>query len=106
MNEERLSLARDFSPYPGGADSAREFLEKVLLPRLNDHERVVIDLDGVAALPASFLKHVFHALVEEHGVKPKELRDRIGLETTDPELEIYLSIAERYAREEALATAA
>jgi hypothetical protein len=105
LNEARLSLANDFSAFPGGADSAREFLIK-LVPLLDDHDRVVISLDGVAALPASFLKHVFHALVEEHGVEAAELNERVKLEATDPELQIYLYIAEKYAREEAQLAAA
>lgn len=105
VSEGRLSIAKDFSPLPGGADSAREFL-KQLGPMMEDNDQVVIDLDGVVALPASFLRHIFHALVTEHGVAPTELPERVKLETTDPELKIYVAMAKKYASAEAeLATA-
>jgi len=105
VSEGRLSIATEFSVLPGGAESAREFL-KQLVPLMAGNDRVVIDLDGVAALPASFLRHLFHALVTEHRVDPAKLADRVKLETTDPELEIYISMADKYARQEAELAAA
>jgi STAS-like domain of unknown function (DUF4325) len=104
MSEGRVSLAKDFSPLPGGTESASQFLQQ-LVPLVVANDRVIIDLDGVAALPASFLKYMFHVLAHDPRVEAAELPDRVKLETTDPELKIYVSMADKYAREEAAAAA-
>ena len=62
----KIKIATDFSRIPGarypieGDFSGQEFRKKILLPQLkeaiNNHEELIIDLDGTAGLGTSFLE--------------------------------------------------
>lgn len=63
-----LSVARDFSRYPGGRfkkisqNSGEEFRERLLEPAVKTG-KITIDLDGVRGYGSSFLEEVFGGLV-------------------------------------------
>lgn len=71
----KLSIARDFSPIPGGIDeqqteySATVFLETILRPKViqakKRNEPLEIDLDGCMGYPTSFIKESFAKLAQE-----------------------------------------
>ena len=71
-----ISVARDFSPVPGGRHprngpfSGEEFRERTLVPALQDvpgrYSRVVVDLDGADTYIGSFLEEVFGGLLRTH----------------------------------------
>lgn len=64
-----LSVARQFSKYPGGRYkriseySGEEFRERLLVPAINRGEKVVVELDGVVGYGSSFLEEVFGGIV-------------------------------------------
>lgn len=107
-----LSIAQRFSPFPGGRTrkdgpySGAVFLEDVLLPALESNDLVVIDIDGVAGLPSSFWEEVFGGLVRRNAIDVAELGIRLKVRTTEPDLEVYRSLAYRYAEDEAQSRAA
>lgn len=99
-----ISIARDFSPFPAGRKrhdgpfTGEKFREDLLQPALARGGRVILDIDGVAGLPSSFLEEIFGGLVRE-GWNLAELKARIEIKTSDPELSVYPSIAWRFASE-------
>lgn len=66
-----ISIAEDFSAYPGGrvpADgpySGQEFRDNILVPVLKDDntEKVCIDFDGTRGYGSSFLEEAFGGLI-------------------------------------------
>ena len=70
-----LHVADEFSRYLGGRYeedgeySGEEFRQRLLLPAvrraLEGQERLVVDFDGVAGIPTSFLEEAFGGLVRE-----------------------------------------
>lgn len=109
MSDVEVSIARDFSPFPGGRKrddgpySGTAFRDDVLRPLLEKHRQIVMILDGVAGLPSSFWEEVFGGLVRAGIVDVSEISDRLKVRTTDPELEVYIPLAYRYARDAAQA---
>ncbi len=64
-----ISVAKDFSKFPAGRyknmgkGSGEEFREKHLIPAMEAGEPCIVDLDGVAGYPPSFLEEAFGGLV-------------------------------------------
>ena len=97
MTVRSVHLARDFSRFPGGRfrddgpHSGQEFREGILGPALKSGERVVVSLDGVAGLPASFLEEAFGGLIRSgfslnHLERHLEVRAETGRLRRYPEL--------------------
>lgn len=78
--EFSIDVSRDFSRTPGGryrSDgdySGEDFRESVLIPALEQHARIVVDLDGVLGYTTSFLEEAFGGLVRRIG---PSVRDRV-----------------------------
>lgn len=78
MGERMISVAQDFSEFPGGRyysdgpKSGQEFRETLLLPTfrevLSSGDTLVVDLDGAFGLARSFLEEAFGGLAREVGV--------------------------------------
>lgn len=102
-NEVELSIARQFSPFPGGRHrkdgpfNGTAFRDDLLAPLLKVNKSVVLNLDGVAGLPSSFWEEVFGGLIRHNYLTVGELGDRIKLRTTDPALQIYIPMAFKFA---------
>lgn len=79
MSTARISIAKDFSPFPGGRYrkfgpfSGEEFRETKLVPLLRSNDRLVVDLDGVRGAPSSFFDEAFAGLVRCNGFVAAEL---------------------------------
>jgi hypothetical protein len=100
-----ISIARDFSPTPGGryiqdgAFSGESFRDTLVEPRFAEAVRVGsklwIDVDGTAGYATSFLEETFGGLVRDLG---KKISDRIVIVTDNPlrkrEIEGYITDAE------------
>lgn len=86
----KISLADDFSVYPGGrylSDgpfSGEEFRNKII-PLFQINDAVVIDLDGVRGHPASFLEEAFGGLLR-NGLTLEEVRSKLCLQTMNDNL--------------------
>lgn len=87
-----ISVARDFSRYPGGryvSDSAfsGEALRQLLTAALRASDRVVVDFDGVVACSSSFLEEAMGGLVRNAaavGSPPEDIVARIEVRALDP----------------------
>jgi hypothetical protein len=72
-DEVLIDVATDFSPTPGGRYiseslySGEEFRQKVLEPKIEQHQRLAIDLDGPEGFTTSFLEEAFGGLVRKFG---------------------------------------
>lgn len=72
-----MNIAKDFSPYPGPRErkmteqpetSGEEFLEKHFIPWLEKNKNadtLVVNLDGAASYPPSFLEEAFGGAVRK-----------------------------------------
>ena len=87
-----ISIASDFSRYPGGRyksdgpHSGERFREDVLLPRIRAGEPFVIRLDGTLGYGSSFLEEGFGGLVRVHGISPALIRKLATFESADKSL--------------------
>ena len=103
MTTHSISIARDFSPYPGGRRrkdgpySGEAFRDDILRPALIKHDLVSINLDGVAGLPSSFWEEVFGGVIRKRLVGPSDVSKRLRVTTTEPDLKVYMDLAYRYA---------
>jgi hypothetical protein len=97
-----ISIARDFSPFPAGRKrgdgpyTGELFREEFLRPKLASGTHVILDIDGVEGLPSSFLEEVFGGLVRSGWTVP-QLRQALEFRLTEPDLDVYPSLAWRFA---------
>lgn len=105
MTEARtIQMARDFSsvPFgryrPDGPHSGEVFREDVLIPALQAHQYVVIDVDGVEGLPSSFWEETMGGLVRR-GWEADEIRAKLDVRTTDRDLKVYVRLGWKYLAE-------
>jgi hypothetical protein len=104
-NAVEFSIARQFSPFPGGRTrqdgpfSGVAFRDDVLRPLLQKHALVVLNLDGVAGLPSSFWEEVFGGLIRQEALQVSEIGERLKLRTSEPELQVYIPMAYKYAQD-------
>ncbi|MDD4349004.1 MAG: STAS-like domain-containing protein [Opitutales bacterium] len=104
MKIKHINFVKDFTDCPGGRKrnssdkSGEEFRDDILLPALNDHDQVVLDLEGAFGYPSSFLDEVFGKVVDQKGVE--WLRSRlVTILTDDPVSEREIrEIVERHSR--------
>lgn len=89
-----ISVARDFTPYPGGRyrkhgkGSGEEFREDFLAPILKGGQSAMIDLDGASGYPPSFLEEAFGGLVRK-GFSASDLRRHLRF-SASPAFETYV----------------
>jgi hypothetical protein len=110
MADRRISIARDFSPFPAGRkrqdgpNSAERFREDILIPTLREaaerNERVIIELDGVYGYSSSFLEETFGGLVRRKIFKPDWIRIALSIEAINPIYASYKLDAEAYLADE------
>lgn len=100
-----IKIAESFSRYPGGRYredgdfSGEEFRETVLVPALKDaraaRHRVLVELDGAAGYPSSFLEEAFGGLVREGHFTSAELKSLLEIRA-GALFESYKVLADRY----------
>lgn len=87
-----ISIATDFSRSPAGRfisdgpASGERFRRDFLIPGLQRHDRLVVDLDGTRGIGSSFLEEAFGGLVRL-GFSASELMRKFVFKTKDPSLE-------------------
>jgi hypothetical protein len=105
MNKITISIAKDFSEYPAGRYrddgeyNGTTFREKSLVPVLRDDKQVEVIFDGVAGFGSSFLEEAFGGLIRDAGMTKEFLDTHLLLTTTEPELEDFVKLAQRYIDE-------
>ncbi len=99
-----LSVARDFSEYPGGRfrriseNSGEQFREEFLLPAIHTGQKVIVNLDGVVGYGSSFLEEAFGGLVRAMGwVTRSEVDSALTIESSSKS---WLLEANQYIDEE------
>lgn len=108
----KIKIATDFSRIPGarypieGDFSGQEFRTNILLPKLkeaiNNHEELIVDLDGTAGLGTSFLEESFGGLIREDHMEYKDIMKTlkfISIEEPDYIEEIFSYINDAYEQE-------
>ena len=101
-----VSIAKDFSPTPGGRFrkhgpySGEQFREEILLPALRQalesNGELIVDFDGLAGAPSSFLEEAFGGLVRTYGDVDVS---KLVLKTSSNGLKPYVTIAYRFINE-------
>jgi len=108
--EMRISVARDFTPYPGpryikqGPNSGERFRKKVLVPALEKAESIVVDLDGTTGFGSSFLDEAFGGLISVEGMSRAEVEKRIRIKS-DQDATYHNMVWEAVREAKTLATA-
>ncbi len=94
MSEIKIDIATAFSRFPGGRVktdgpfSGEAFREDVLLPALNNYDRVLVKIDGVMGYGSSFLEECFGGLVRS-GKSHDFLKQRLVIVYDDSAYEMY-----------------
>ena len=84
-----INVANDYTPNIGGRyiedgeGNATEFREKFLVPLLKNREKIIIELDGVAGYPSSFIDEAFGGLVREDKFSPGFVLSHLELHSTN-----------------------
>jgi len=85
MSSKQINLATDFSKFPAGRfrsdgpNSGERFRDDLLVPALNNYERVVVVLDGAVGFGSSFIDEAFGGLVRNSGFTPSDLRKKLEI---------------------------
>jgi hypothetical protein len=106
-----IHLAADFSRYLGGrsrADgprSGQQFRDDMLVPRFDDARaqgaKLVIVLDGLAAVPSSFLEEAFGGLLRvREDLSLGDVERTLEITAAEPELLPFARLARNYMRNE------
>lgn len=80
-----FKIATGFSEFPAGRHpkdgphNGETFRTEVLIPLLESHETVIVDLDGTDGYGSSFLEEAFGGLVRRHGFTPVALQKQLKL---------------------------
>lgn len=100
-----IRIATDFSAVPAGRfytdgpNSGQRFRDELLIPKLEEFQKILIDLDEAEGYGSSFLEESFGGLIREAGYEKGELLDRFSFKSEeDPslisEIRSYLNDAE------------
>lgn len=87
MSATVISVALDFSPSPAGRFErdgpypGAVFRDTLLVPALQTHDQVVVELDGTAGMGSSFLEEAFGGLVRM-GFSEIDLRNRLQIRSS------------------------
>ena len=102
MTEYTIDLATEFTDFPfgryrdDGDMSAEVFREDILIPALNHHDRVTVNLGGTNYYGSSFLEETFGGLVRQ-GFTKEELEEKLkivhkALPSIEEEAWVYIKI--------------
>ena len=102
MSEFKIHVAGDYSATPlgryrrQGEFSGQRFREDFLIPALENNEKIIVNFDGVAGLPSSFLEEAFGGLVRTGTISSVDFFKRVLIEVTNPALELVRKRIRRY----------
>ena len=94
METKVITVAKDFSPYPmgrlrkHGEFSGEAFREDVLVPALKKYNNIVVNFDGVAGVPSSFLEEAFGGLIRLGHISFTEFEKRVHVKVSEKNLSI------------------
>jgi len=85
---KEIDIARDFSTRPygryfdDGPDSGERFRKEYLVPALNSHAHVFVDMSGTNRYGSSFIDEAFGGLIRSEGFSLEQLRQRLEIRHT------------------------
>lgn len=86
MTIKNISIANDFTEFPAGRYfqdgpfSGQRFREEILLPALQNHDRVVVNIDGTLGFGSSFLEEAFGGLIRVHGLDYQVIKIKLEIQ--------------------------
>jgi hypothetical protein len=106
-----IHLAADFSRYLGGRYrtdgpwSGQQFRDDMLVPRFDEAHaqgaKLVIVLEGLAAVPSSFLEEAFGGLLRvRENLSLGDVESTLEITAAEPELLPFARLAQNYMRSE------
>lgn len=102
MTDYVINVAKDYSPTPlgrynkHGEFSGQRFRDEYLVPALKKYTSLIIDFDGVAGLPSSFLEEAFGGLIRKGIISAKEFQSRVKIQATKPSLSLAKDRVSKY----------
>ena len=102
--EKIINVANDFTPFVGGRyiedgeGNATEFRQNYLVPLLKKNQRIIIELDGVAGYPASFIDEAFGGLVRENNFSSEFVLDHIEIRSLNGGYEVTKDLIEEHIK--------
>jgi hypothetical protein len=111
MTVKIIQVRNDFTEFPGGryredgTFSGEEFRDDLLIPALDSFDQVLVQLDGTAGYPSSFLEEAFGGLVRA-GYSRATLAKKLEIKADDPHYVTYQRLAEKYISEAKMIAAA
>lgn len=85
----KIDLVKDFNPNPygryreDGDSSGQAFREDVLVPALEKHVNVIVDLSGTNRYSLSFLSEISEGLIVDSGYSADDVLDRVTFEHSE-----------------------
>ena len=104
FNMHPIAVASNFSRFPGGRyrekgrHSGEEFRDDILIPALESHGVVIVQLDGTEGYGSSFLEETFGGLVRR-GFGFSDLETRLQIVTNSPAFQDYVDESWQYIKE-------
>ena len=105
MNIKTINIGKDFSDtplgrYPSDSDySGERFRNEILLPALNDSDRVSVEIGDVEGYGSSFLEEAFGGLVRKCHMTAEVLKNKLLIECKNPGYSIYERLIWKYIKE-------
>jgi len=99
-----INIAQDYTKFPGGRypgdgpGNGTTFRTKFLVPALKSGEPIVIQLDGAAGYPSSFLEEAFGGLVRVEKINPEKILSSIKFEANSPGFQRHIPRITSYIR--------
>lgn len=101
MNENIISISRDFSETPAGRYYPQDgdfpgqrFRDTILVPSLNNYTRTIVNLDNDSGYGSSFIDEAFGGLIRESKFSRQYLREHLFLQAPEDNM-IYVDEAIR-----------
>ncbi|WP_019556513.1 STAS-like domain-containing protein [Thiomicrorhabdus arctica] len=89
MNKKTINIKNDYTWAPAGRYTGdgqftgQGFREKLLVPALNEYDKVIVELDGSIGYGSSFVEEAFGGLVRESNYTLDQLRKSLEIKTTE-----------------------
>jgi len=96
-----INIANEFSRVPAGrylsdGPYSGEKFRQMLLPLLRNQDEIIVELDGTAGYPSSFLEEAFGGLVRKEHFRADDLRRKLRIVARDHGYQSYVGAIWRH----------
>lgn len=109
LTPDRISIAKDFSPYPAGRTAedgsfnGTNFRQRILGPRLKkaieQNTLLIVDLEGIRTAGSSFLDEAFGGIVRDPEFDKRKTINTLKISYVSSRYKRYASAIEKYMAE-------